>query len=504
MVRIALALILLAAWIPARASSCFEISVCSAYTTLPLIFRGEVLEVTPQPPRPPEPPPRDAEIPGLPAGFIISGGFPTETLDTVRFRVDEIFKGQPAQEITLAAHSGVFKAETEYLVYAVPNEKTGDMVVQSCARNHALSRQSMEPRPAAAANDKYYAIWHGPGDSDLQSLRAYTSGHTAGSATVSGHLFLDGSPLANAAVSITLGGPVTRTVQAQAGQRELFFLFKEVPPGTYTASARAPDGAAVSLTRNPTLSASNEPSLTLAADACREQNWFLRLDSHIRGRVTDTSGAPVAGTDVGVIVRGTREIDLARGRFAPLLRVKTDADGRYDFAGLNPGDYSVVLHQDTPKLNDPYPPVFYPAQAFPSDAAILHLAASKTLADIDLVRPAPLQHVTIRVLVTRRNGTPIERALILVADPASSLSLAATARTDSSGHADIPLFAGREYSIIASTPEPPAINSNGLPPQEEPVCAGPFAFRASESPEVTLTPDKSWNACRTAGPAKLP
>ncbi len=88
--------------------------------------------------------------------------------------------------------------------------------------------------------------------------------------------------------------------------------------------------------------------------------------------------------------------------------------------------------------------------------------------------------------------------MVIVTDPASAIQVAASVRTDSSGHADIPLFTGREYTITASTPDP-----NGQP-QESPQCAGPIEFVATDNLTLPpLIPDKTFSACRTALHPKL-
>jgi Carboxypeptidase regulatory-like domain len=474
--RFASILFLVLASIPASSSSCFEVSVCTAYKDLPLIFRGSVLEVTPQP----------------------SFTDPNNPIDQVRFQVHEVFKGQPMEVITLNARSRSFMPGGEYLVYATVNPSTKEMTVNSCARNHLLASRTAETPTPTEAQDKYYDIWHGPIDSDLQVLRAYVTAH--GTGTVSGTFYLSGSPLASADIVVTLSGPATRTVHAQTGFNELTYLIKDIPPGTYTIAATPPAGMTTSPTIAPAAPATTPPNLTMsiAENSCHEQNWFLRLDSHIKGRVTDPSGQPVAGADLSLFTRNTDEPDLARGRFAAQAHAKTADDGTYDFPGLDPGDYSVVLHQYTPKPADPYPPIFYPAQTLPSNATILHVEASKTIADIDLIRPAPLQPTTVHLIVHRADGTPIENAMIVVSDPASAIAIAASVKTDTSGRANVPLFVGREYFLVAHTPDP-----NGQV-QESPQCAGPIAFIASDNATLApLIPDKTWQACRSAPRPKL-
>jgi hypothetical protein len=188
---------------------------------------------------------------------------------------------------------------------------------------------------------------------------------------------------------------------------------------------------------------------------------------------------------------------IARGRFATSKREQTDANGDYDFAGLDPGSYIVAMHTNLPTADSPFAPVFYPSKQFIWEASVLHIDASASRDDINFVQPAPLQPATVHVHVVRRNGSPIENANIIATDPGSALQVL-TARTDASGQADLHLFASRQYSIVAATPDP---NDQ---PQESPQCAGPIAFIATDGATLPLTPDKTFSACRSATPKLQP
>jgi len=90
--RIALLLLLLAARLPAHAGCLAMPTVCAAYGSTPLIFRGRVVQIAPVPPPPPPPPP---------PGVIIGRGYDGGPYDHVRLQVLEVFKGDPGPEITI-------------------------------------------------------------------------------------------------------------------------------------------------------------------------------------------------------------------------------------------------------------------------------------------------------------------------------------------------------------------------------------------------------------------
>jgi hypothetical protein len=310
----------------------------------------------------------------------------------------------------------------------------------------------------------------------------------------------------------------------------LAYSFSDLPSGIYTISARVASGMIAETeqgeaydwhARNPS-SAAPRPTLTgavprlneaifsVAPKGCTEIDFTLRYDSHIKGRVSDTSGRPVADAEVALIPRSKSSFGVSTGRFHALEQQQTEADGNYDFAHVNPGYYSVVVNRNSPSERVPYPPVFYPGKSMLSDAAILRLDDSATLDNIDLVRPDALSPATVQVNVVRKSGSPIVGATVLVFDPVNTMVAATFVKTDGAGRADLHLFAGREYSLTVATPEPAniLIPATAAEPerfaapateQEKPVCAGPVEFIARDGLNLApLTPDKSYEACRSA------
>ena len=115
-------------------------------------------------------------------------------------------------------------------------------------------------------------------------------------------------------------------------------------------------------------------------------------------------------------------------------------------------------------------------------------------------------------------------------DQGSAIFVVANENTDASGGVDLQLLAGREYRIIATTPDmrqgdpvdpnippenllrqtqyvatgggngsmPAAAASPIVTEQEQPVCAGPVEFIAKDGMTLNLTPGRSWDECRSA------
>jgi hypothetical protein len=95
------------------------------------------------------------------------------------------------------------------------------------------------------------------------------------------------------------------------------------------------------------------------------------------------------------------------------------------------------------------------------------------------------------VHVVNQDGSPVIKANVAATDPMTPTQFIGGV-ADEKGDADITLYEGREYSLIAST--------SGY---REPACAGPVKFIAREGLQLgTLTLDKTWAQCRALQEAR--
>jgi hypothetical protein len=411
--------------------------------------------------------------------------------EKVRVKTLEVFKGNPGSEIIITNSQFRIMKDLlmakghEYLIWTRAPRDNGDV--------YGDGTEIAKVTPETLA-------WLRAYPTAPQTVRIF--GNFIGATST-----LDASGIL---VTLTENSNQNRTLTTVPNNKNTY-SFNDLPPGIYTVSATVPSGM-VAVTgqgglfdiqaHNPTsplplpptptgaIPKINESIFSVAPKGCAMIGFVIMYDSHIKGRVTDTSGQPVAGARVGLILRGGgREDELARGRLAFLTQQETDADGIYDFSRLDPGSYSVVFHPSSPGENDPYPPVFYPAKSMPSDAAILHLDASGAIDNIDFIRPDALSPATVHILFVHKDGSPIKSNNIQFVDPANSNGYSTTAETDATGHADAHLFAGREYTLTAATQE------------EQPSCAGPVEFIAKDGLTLApLIPDKNVQACRPPVP----
>jgi hypothetical protein len=227
-------LLFLLAPLPAHAGCMAMPTVCAAYSSTPLIFRGRVVQITPVPP-PPPPPPNSGR------------GYDGGPYDHVRLQVLEAFKGDPGPEITILGSDPMFGKGGEFLIFALPNPQTGEFVANTCLPTSPVTG----PRTPA----------------DLAWLRAYPSAQPT--AIISGSVSFDYGDTGIPTISVTLTGPTTLTTSTAADHT---YAFKDLPPGAYTVTAVLPAGYTTTREKN-------TAAVTVAAKGCAEVDFAIRHDT---------------------------------------------------------------------------------------------------------------------------------------------------------------------------------------------------------------------------------
>jgi len=382
----------------------------------------------------------------------------------------EVFKGNPGGEITITSGNGEFIMGKEYLVFVSLNPATQKPVTSSCSGSHAIENADQ--------------------DSDISWLRSYRTAPLT--ASIFGKVSwgypvneMDSVSEKVPSVTVNIAGEKSPTASITTGQS---YTFKNLAPGSYTLTAVVPEGFTALATDTESFGYPEKNSITrtVAAKGCSEIDWWIRYDFHIKGTVTDSEGNPVSEALIGLL-RPSQN----RTGFEIVASQTTDNDGRYDFAKAPPGNFWVAIHYLGPNNNDPHPPVYYPAGDTSYSAKLIHLGPSASTENINLVQTAALHSVSLHVHVVNPDGSPVIQAHVIASDPLTPTQ-AISAIADEAGNADITLYEGREYRLIAST------SGN-----HEPACAGPVKFIAKEGlPLGTLTLDKSWIQCRTLQKAR--
>ena len=147
------------------------------------------------------------------------------------------------------------------------------------------------------------------------------------------------------------------------------------------------------------------------------------------------------------IVLQRRDPNSATG-FADVDLKSTGPDGRYDFAPVSPGDYLVSANHLGPSSTRPCPRIYYPKAESDSAASVIHLAASATADNIDVVLPNPSKTVTVRARVQLADGSPAVDADVNAYD-INYLNSGEPNRGDSDadGRVALSVYEGRTYYL---------------------------------------------------------
>lgn len=366
---------------------------------------------------------RSVEVPG-PVPEI-----PTMTESTARLRVVELFRGRvrKGMEITMPTGDGAmcgyeFSEHGTYLVYA--SDFQDHFTTSLCSRTRPLGR---------AAEDLAF----------LRNMSATPSakGQLIGKATYIGTQDADGArpqrPFAGARISATSG---SRSFAATSAPNGTYVL--AVPPGEYKVTVSVPPGY---------YSASEFEGLTKLQDArgCAAIDVYVLDDGHVRGRVIDADGKPVPNLTVELGQRRRQgQIEFVN------LDERTDADGRYEFSRLQPGDYFLGINPPSgsrPPRIDMGTPVFFPGVTTVDRAETISLAARATVDVPDLVVPESVHIVQVTGVVLTEDGQVAPGAVVYLApDDPSTYLIGKAVVTGADGRFSFGANAGTSYKILAS------------------------------------------------------
>jgi len=418
--------------------------VCSAYWQTPVVFLGKVVE---------------RELVSHTETTVRNLDGSRSTVESpgyyrVRFLVLQTFRGEPQQEITIltneqgSACGFSFEDANEYVVFASPNQESGEFWTSTCTLTHKVE----------AGKDDTSLKW-------MRALPSALDGATIFGRLVSPSGFTDETPPA----TISIRGAEDRDATPDAHGR---YVFSGVAPGEYNVFAEMPPGFAPV----------RAMEITVANKGCAEVDWPILYDSHIRGRVTDATGN--AMNDVFMVLK-RRDSRLAGGLEDVQLQ-NTDPRGRYDFSRIPPGDYLVSANNLGPSPTRPYPRVYYPNADSDGEAGIVHLDAASIVENVDVTLPNAWKQVVVYARVLQPNGSPAIGADVSAYDTDYTYSgEPANASADAQGRAALVVYDGRTYYLTATV-------SGGTQQR----CAGPLKFTAKNGMALdTITIEHDWGNC---------
>ena len=347
----------------------------------------------------------------LPVNWGLGGG--EETLRLVRFAVEERFKGADGKEVNvltpLESVNARMKCEDDfeeggrYLVYAYSWFRQPELRTFFCR----------DAKRLAEAGD------------DLSYLRGFLKGEPL--AEISGkveHYRLDIKTwrlnlvrsLAGVRVTADGEGRHLETRTDDAGK----YHFGGLAPGNYQVKIDGPPGLYSPLPERP---------VELARTACDEADFRLHTDRRVAGRVADTSGRPVSGVGLHLVLADNFPHDESLINEESLRGMSgvADADGRFEIRGVPPGRYllGVNLHgiNDAPiEWNPPpvFPRTYFPGTGERTAATVIELREGQSVSGLEMTLVPPpataLVRREIKGTVVLSDGRPAPCAMVSIID----------------------------------------------------------------------------------------
>jgi hypothetical protein len=352
---------------------------------------------------------------------------------TIRFLVQENYKGVPGYEVEIHSGSGGgdcgywFLRNESYVVYAYRSAETGNLSTSICTRTQHVSQAS----------------------EDLEFFRGISKEKSGG--TLYGQLkrilgdsyhgpFEEGPKMAGVKITVTGGGQTIETRTNDGGQ----FRVTGLPPGDYDAFPELPDKLGMVSTRD------NKDDfgrftgrrlIQLTDRSCAEISFAVKFDGVVSGKVVDETGSPAKEVQVNLVSGDDDDKDWWTW---------TDKEGHYEFRLVQPGSYLLGFNLKwAPDEKDPYPKTFYPGVKTRSEASLIALGEGEKLKGYDMTLPSRLSQRKLKVSVVWPDGRPAVGASVDF-EVNGAASLGQRVETDAKGNATITLFHEHHYIILAN------------------------------------------------------
>ncbi|HEU4712139.1 MAG TPA: carboxypeptidase regulatory-like domain-containing protein [Pyrinomonadaceae bacterium] len=314
----------------------------------------------------------------------------TYDVGTIRFLVQENYKGAPGYEIEI--HSGTgggdcgywFLRNQSYVVYAYRSTEDNKLYTNICTRTEleADAKEDLEYL-RGLAKAKAGATLHG-------SLRRIIGDPEHGPSE-------EGPKLAGVKVMITGPGQKIEAVTNQSGE----FSVSGLPPGDYDAFPLLPDNLAATSSRDEEDEFgrfTGRRPIKLTDRGCDEISFTVQFSGMVSGKVVQANGDPAKEVQVNLALGEDEE---------KYWYTWTDKDGRYEFPRVQPGSYLLGFNLSwAPDKDDPYPKTYYPGVKTRSEAALITVGEGEKLKGYDLTLPPRLADRELKVTVVWPDGSP--------------------------------------------------------------------------------------------------
>ena len=192
------------------------------------------------------------------------------------------------------------------------------------------------------------------------------------------------------------------------------FDFGGLLPGEYTLSLRAPERMLLDARMSGVYKQPAPGSFTVSlryARGCMPISFTVRERGGIRGVLLDDRGAPLEGE----VVYAIAAVNAGTSPHVPGERVRTGADGRFEFTPLPRGQYVLALNLDDRRESIEFDRrAYHPGTRVPGKATIVTVDGP-TIVDAGTFRvPADPDERTITGVVVWSDGRPAADAILLL------------------------------------------------------------------------------------------
>jgi 5-hydroxyisourate hydrolase-like protein (transthyretin family) len=367
--------------------------------------------------------------------FVVEEAGYKHTMRLVRLAVEQPLRGVEAAEVEVATGWGggdcgyEFHRGMRYVVYADRDEKDGRLFTSMCTRTRLLAEA----------------------DEDLAFVRglgaAEPTGAVFGEVHRRNYFWKEGDltykPVAGAEVTIE-GADASRDLKTDA---DGLFRAEGLAPGKYRVTMKVPPGLFYETAEGEKRTIVKD--VELAARGCAQAGFYLESDTRVSGRVLEASGKPAV--NIPIQMRGASPASSNGNTF---LYAKTDAEGRFEFKAVPPGEYLLgvrVLGSLGQPL--PYPRTYFPGTPSRDAAGVVKVKEGERLGDLEMRLPAPLDEYEVTGTVVYEDGRAAPGASVYVSQVEDDRTGDnKSVQADERGRFTVKVYDGLNYRMSAYPP----------------------------------------------------
>ncbi|MCA1643019.1 MAG: carboxypeptidase-like regulatory domain-containing protein, partial [Acidobacteria bacterium] len=244
-----------------------------------------------------------------------------------------------------------------------------------------------------------------------------------------------------ASTTVVVEGPAGLVAAQTDGRGD--FRFTNLAPGDYKVRLKVPKGLT---TYEMSQDSYAVRKASVVERGCARIDFHLEADTRVAGRVLDAEGKPL--TDAAVQMRGA-----PGSRSSGVNSTRTDAEGRFEFKDMTPGDYLLGIRiYNAPFGIVPYPRTFYPGVPTEAQAAVLVVKEGDQLRDLELRLPARLNEYEVEGAVVWSDGRPAPGAnLYLSLQEGGATTAFVMLKADERGRFKLKVCEGLSFTVNAYT-----------------------------------------------------